>query len=139
MNEELFAELVARYQSMDEWQIAELDAKKESLTEEARIALRGVVLDRKINLSVLKKEKRIEEKTDAEVEEIKKIKKEKWNENLEKWMVIVGIPIIAIGTIFRPDRSYEIFLSTLIKGVYFTLFVVVIYGGRRLFRKKSHK
>ena len=49
MNEELFAELVARYQSMDEWQIAELDAKKESLTEEARIALRGVVLDRKIN------------------------------------------------------------------------------------------
>jgi hypothetical protein len=111
MDNHKVSEFAAHYQSLSEWELADIHGKYTSLTEEARAALDAVVADRRIDFEKMRQAEAVEELERAAIEQTKSEKKTKRDSRLFKIFLAVGLPIIILGALLRPERAYETLIS----------------------------
>ncbi len=136
MDETRVSGFADHYRRLDEWELADIHGRQETLTEEAKEALARVVAERGVSLSGIeaakKAEGEAEQRAEAEREEKAKRRDARWFK-ISLW---IGIPLIVLGGIFRPERSWEVFVSTTTQTI---LLVAILYGGRWLWGLFSGK
>ena len=122
--------LTAHYKNMNEDEIALLHANP-NLTDEARLALNNVISTRKIDLATIRQEDAEEQ---FQIDESRKrivAAKEKRNASFLKWLFIIGIPIVILGAIFRPERAIETLISTAMQGALILVLAWIISSVKR--------
>lgn len=135
MEKNKVAEFLAHYMRLGEWEISELEARAQSLTEEARTALDIVIADRGIDLEKIRHAAAQEEAEFAAKEQARVIKKEKREALLLKAFFVITI----FAIIFRPDQAYKTFLSTLMEVIGAVIIVWVALMVKRLVSGKKHE
>lgn len=110
-------EFSARYEMLDQWEIAELHSRRNSLTPEACIALDQVVAKRGIDLAKLEQIEAAELAQKTAYENEQELLAQKKEARYLKWFLIIGTPIIIFGALFRTEKIYETVVSTLVQGV----------------------
>jgi len=134
MNNAKVAEFSTRYMCLTEWELADLDARRSSLTEEACIALDAVLANRTIDLKKVRQIEAEEETKQAALEVRKVGKRQTRDARVIKIFLVVGIPIIIFGALFRPERFLETLVST---GVQVVFLGFIYWGYLRWKRSKK--
>lgn len=137
MNKEQIAALVAHYQEMDEWEIADLYARASSLTEEGRHALATVISQRKIDVQKIREQGLAEERALLEQERIREQKRKARDARWFRIMLIVIIPLIVLSALLRPEKSWETLVSSLVQALGVTAIALVFLKLRRAFEGKK--
>lgn len=137
MDKDKVAEFAARYQRLSEWELADIHARSATLTEEARAALVAVTADRGIDLKKLRQEEAAEEVERAAVEQANAEKKERRDARLFKILLVIGLPIVVLGALLRPERTYETFISALVQGVGLVVLAWIILMFKRSRNKRT--
>lgn len=109
------AQFSTRYEALSEWELYDIDARRATLTEEARIALDQTLSKRGIDLARLKELEVTELAQQANYKQEQQIKAEKRDARNFKYLLIVGIPVVIFGAIFRTERFYETLISSLVQ------------------------
>lgn len=125
-------EFSARYETLDQWEIADLHSRRNYLTPEACVALDQVVTKRGIDLAKLKQIEAEELSRKAAYENEQELLAKKKEARRFKWFLIIGTPIIIFGGLFRTEKFYETVVSTLVQGVLISL----IYWAYLKFKEK---
>ncbi|MDX1367615.1 hypothetical protein [Pseudomonas sp.] len=113
MNRQKIDEFIERYESMDEWQIIEIHSKEKDLTNEARIALATVISKRGVDLNKVLEEAKEEDLARTEKAKIRIDNQRKRDTRIYKIFFVIAVPIILLGAVFRPERAFETFISSL--------------------------
>lgn len=131
MKREQIAHFKSVYRAMSEWDIEELDSRKNGLTEEAQAALSEIIAERQVNIAAMREEVAHE----ADVANAKMEAKEKLDrvqeEKITKRMLLFVVPLCAVIFLIRPERSYETVVSSIVQGL---LLVGLAWGVRALFK-----
>ena len=98
----------SHYETLDEWDLYDINVRRSTLTEEACIALDQTLLNKGIDLSKLKEE---ENKEQAQ----QKIKSERRDSRYLKLLWIISLPIIILGAFFRTGNIYGALISSLVQ------------------------
>lgn len=128
-------EFSARYETLDQWEIAELHSRRKSLTPEACIALDQVVAKRGIDLAKLVQIEAEELARETAYENQQELLAKKKETRYFKWFLIIGIPIIIFGALFRTEKFYETVVSTLVQGA----FIGLIYWAYLKFKHSRNQ
>lgn len=137
MNNGQVAALVAHYQEMDEWEIADLHARDSSLTAEGRHALATVISHRNIDVQRIHAQMRMEERTLLDQERMREQKTKARDARWFKIMLIVTIPLIALSALLRPEKTWETFVSSLVQALGVTVIALIFLKLRRAFEGKK--
>jgi hypothetical protein len=137
MNNEQIAALVAHYQELDEWEIADLYARASSLTEEGRQALATVISQRKVDVQSIHEQGVTEERTLLEQERIRELKRKARDARWFRIMLVVTIPLIALSALLRPEKTWETLVSSLVQALGVTAIALVFLKLRRAFEGKK--
>jgi hypothetical protein len=132
------ADFLERYRRLSEWELAEIHARASALTEEARMALASVAAERGIDFPRLHQEERDEQSQLAEAEQNRDEKRNVRSALLFKVMAIIVVPVVALGMLFRPEQTYQTFISVLVQGIGIAViaWIVLRFKGARRNRKQ---
>ena len=135
MDSSKIAAFSAHYESLSEWELYDIDAKRATLTEEARIALDQTLSRRGIDLATLKEVEAAEFAQQATYEQEQQIKAEKRDARYFKFFLIVGLPVVISGALFRTERFYETLISSLVQaGI-----IGLLYWGYLKFKRSRNQ
>lgn len=137
MNNQQITTLVAHYQEMDEWEIADLYARASSLTEEGRHALATVISHRKIDVQRIHEQRLTAERALLEQERMREQKRKARDARWFKIMLIVTIPLIVLSALLRPEKTWETFVSSLVQALGVVAIALVFLRLRRAFEGKK--
>jgi hypothetical protein len=112
-NKHKVAEFSAHYQSLNEGELADLHDRASSLTEEARMALDAVITNRGIDPEKMRQEAMKEDLDYIAKETVREEERKKRDARHTKIWIAISIPIVVLGMIFRPERTYETLISTI--------------------------
>lgn len=136
MNDAKVAEFTARYMSMHEEDLAQLRSKRETLTEEAQTALNIVLAERNIDFASLQEAEKQEAIDFSKKFQETENRKEKRHFKYAKILFAIFIPIALLGVIFNPERSYSIFISSLVQAILLGVIYILIVAVRRAIARK---
>jgi uncharacterized membrane protein len=135
MDRDKVAEFSANYETLGEWELFDINSRRATLTEEARIALDQTISKRGIDLAKLKEVEAAELTQQAEYEQQQQLKAEKRDARYFKFFLIIGLPIIILGALFRTDQVLETLVSSLVQvGV-----IGVLYWGYLKFKRSRNQ
>jgi hypothetical protein len=129
------AEFSAHFETLTEWDLLDVDSRRATLTEEACIAFDQTLSKRGIDLGKLKEIEATEVAQQAKHEQEKQLRAEKRHARYFKFFLIIGLPIVIFGALFRTDRFYETFLSATVQaGV-----IGLLYWGYLKFKRSCNQ
>ena len=137
MDIQKMAELTSHYDDMDEGEILEVHNRFSSLTEEGRMALNDVIARRGIDLDNMQQEINEEIFERVEKEKEREDKKDKRDSRFFKIFLFIGTPLIIVGALLSPERSYETLVETITQILALALILWVVYVIRRKGKKKK--
>ncbi len=133
MEQEQIAHFKALYRGLSEWDLEDLDSRKNGLTEEAQVALAEIIAERQVNIAGMRKEVIDESKALVRQAEEKEEKQRVKDRKFMKFLSIAAIPLVLVLFLIRPERTYQ----TLISGtVEFLGFAAIAWGIHAWRRKK---
>jgi endonuclease/exonuclease/phosphatase family metal-dependent hydrolase len=117
MNDPRVSEFAARYRSMQEEDLADLAARRGTLTEEAQAALDAAIAERGIDLAVLQEADKQEAAAVEQQLQAEEKRQEKRRARYAKVFFAVAVPVAVVAAIFSPERSYSTFISSIVQSV----------------------
>jgi len=125
------AEFVAHYERLDDFAIADLFNRRHSLTSDAQAALDLVAQARQLNLSAVRNEMAREQEAIVEAE---RQREASWKRRDAFWFKVclwVGIPLLGLGLVFQPERTYQTLVSTIVQVICLVLIAWVVLRIKR--------
>ena len=129
--------LLKRYRGMDARDISELQGRASDLTDAARTALATVIDERRIDLQGVRDQRVIEER---EMAEIARAHVEKLEARDARWLKIawiIGGPLLVLGLILRPEKTWADLVSTATQVVLLSAVSYLVFRFRR--RRRNSK
>lgn len=115
MNAAKVAEFTARYETLDEWGLLDIDSRRPTLTDEARFALDQTLSKRGIDLVKLKELEAQDIAQQAKLEQERQIKFDERDARYTKIMWIVCLPIMVFAAVFQTESAFQTLISTLVQ------------------------
>ncbi|RRV00169.1 DUF308 domain-containing protein [Stutzerimonas xanthomarina] len=137
MDQARFNEFVARYEQMNEWQIARIQSQESDLTEEAKAALAQVIASRSIDPQRLRENSAAEDEQRAQKQQIQEEISRKREAKIFKILMIATAPIIAVAALMNPARAAETMVSTVVQALGFVLIAFGILKIKRYFSRNK--
>jgi hypothetical protein len=131
MEQEQIAHFKAVYRGLSEWDIEDLDSRKNGLTDEAQAALSEIIAERQVDVAGMRKEVIDESKALVRQAEEKEEKQRVKDRKVIKVLSVATIPIILILFLIRPERTYQTLISTIVQAVVLAAISGGIYAWRR--------
>lgn len=115
-----------------------LDARKQSLVDEAQVALEQVLSQRSVSVEKIRHNNTVEDEDRAEFARAEVTRKEVRDTKLLKWLAIISVPLILLSVILRPESVRQTLLSSIVQALFFfAIFLIVLFIKRKLNKKKA--
>lgn len=126
------------YMQVPEEELESLDARKQSLVDEAQVALEQVLSQRSVSVEKIRYDNTVEDEDRAELARAEVTRKEVRDTKLLKWLAIISVPLILLSAILRPDSFKQTLLSSIVQALFFfAILWIVLFIKRKLNKKEA--
>lgn len=139
MDQARFAEFLARYEQMDEWQIARIQSQESDLTDEARAALTQVIASRSIDTQKLRDNAAAEDKKLREEQQVLAEISRKREAKTFKILLVAAIPIIVASALLNPSKAYENLIASAVQAIGLGLVVLAMFKIKRYVKSSKQR
>lgn len=139
MNQARFDEFLARYEQMDEWQIARIQSQESDLTDEARAALTQVIASRSIDTQKLRDNAAAEDKKLLEEQRVLADISRKREAKTFKILLVAAIPVIVVSALLNPSKAYENLIALAVQAVGLGLIGLAIFKIKRYVKSSKQR